>query len=186
MNTISKRIVEIRKSKGLSQEDLAELSKLNLRTIQRIENNENEPRGKTLNLVYDALGIKLENAEILNLSAKAKINESTIINSFFILVLNIILVSITGFLTLDSESNLNSRIGALLLSFFIPFFITYKTQKISELKRMLLFGSGSIFYLLFSIIIIGIPWPFVSGLIPCLLTSIATLYYGNYFINKKA
>lgn len=50
MNSIGDRICETRKSKGLTQEKLAELSQVNLRTIQRIENNENEPRGKTLEL----------------------------------------------------------------------------------------------------------------------------------------
>lgn len=60
MSIIGKKIQETRISKGLTQEDLAELSKVNLRTIQRIENNESEPRGKTLSLICDALGISLE------------------------------------------------------------------------------------------------------------------------------
>lgn len=34
---------------------MAESAKVNLRTIQRIENNESEPRGKTLNLVCEVL-----------------------------------------------------------------------------------------------------------------------------------
>ncbi|WP_220628112.1 helix-turn-helix domain-containing protein [Confluentibacter sediminis] len=37
MNSIGTKILEIRKSKGLTQEELVELSKVNLRTIQRIE-----------------------------------------------------------------------------------------------------------------------------------------------------
>lgn len=185
MNQISRKILETRKSKGLSQEDLAELSKVNLRTIQRIENNENEPRGKTLTLVCNALEIKFENSQSLNLSNKLKIKESIIINGFFLLILNIILMCILGYLALDSESNLNSKIGAFLLSFFIPFFITYKTKKISGINRMLKFGSGFIFYLLMSSIIIGIPRSFITGLLPCLILSLATLYYGNYFLNDS-
>jgi transcriptional regulator with XRE-family HTH domain len=184
MESISKRIVEARKSKGLSQEDLAELAKVNLRTIQRIENNENEPRGKTLNLVYDALEIKIENPEILKVKTKIKFNETIIINTFFLIILNLILISITGFLTLDSESNVNSKIGALLLSFFIPFFITYKTQEIKGINRVYKFGGGYIFYILFSAFIIGIPQSFVSALLPCLIISLATLYYGNYFFEQ--
>jgi transcriptional regulator with XRE-family HTH domain len=57
MNEIGKKIKELRKKKGLSQEELAEFSKVNLRTIQRIENDENEPRGKTLNLICEALDV---------------------------------------------------------------------------------------------------------------------------------
>lgn len=60
MSIIGKKISEARKSKGLTQEELAELSKVNLRTIQRIENNESEPRGKTLTLICEVLEIKLE------------------------------------------------------------------------------------------------------------------------------
>ncbi|MBB4119284.1 transcriptional regulator with XRE-family HTH domain [Mesonia hippocampi] len=60
MVEIGEKIREIRKKKGLSQEALAELAKLNLRTIQRIENNESEPRGQTLNLICEALAVKTE------------------------------------------------------------------------------------------------------------------------------
>ncbi|RKR12406.1 putative Tic20 family protein [Maribacter vaceletii] len=60
MNEIGKKIREIRKQKGLSQEGLAESAKVNLRTIQRIENNESEPRGKTLNLICEVLDLNAE------------------------------------------------------------------------------------------------------------------------------
>jgi len=45
---ISQRVKELRCRKGMSQELLAEESGLSLRTIQRIENYESEPRGDTL------------------------------------------------------------------------------------------------------------------------------------------
>ena len=60
MNNIGQKIKDVRKKKGLSQEELAELAKINLRTIQRIENNENEPRGKTLNLICQVLDLNTE------------------------------------------------------------------------------------------------------------------------------
>jgi len=60
MTEIGKKIREVRKKKGLSQEELAESAKVNLRTIQRIENNESEPRGKTLNLICEVLNINAE------------------------------------------------------------------------------------------------------------------------------
>lgn len=64
MSIIGNKISERRKAKGLTQEELAELSKVNLRTIQRIENDENEPRGKTLILICEVLDINLE--DLLN------------------------------------------------------------------------------------------------------------------------
>lgn len=60
MNALGNKIKNIRKQKGLSQEELAESAKVNLRTIQRIENNENEPRGKTLHLICEALNLNTE------------------------------------------------------------------------------------------------------------------------------
>ncbi|MCB0540285.1 MAG: helix-turn-helix transcriptional regulator, partial [Bacteroidetes bacterium] len=48
MDYIANKIIEVRKLKGLSQEELAEKAQVNLRTIQRIENGENKPREKTL------------------------------------------------------------------------------------------------------------------------------------------
>ena len=64
METIGQKLKEIRKRKGLTQEELAEEAKVNLRTIQRIENNSSEPRGTTLNLICEVLEVNLE--EILD------------------------------------------------------------------------------------------------------------------------
>ena len=60
MKTIGQKIAEIRKQKGLSQEELSENSKVSLRTIQRIEKDETDPRGATLKAVCDALQINIE------------------------------------------------------------------------------------------------------------------------------
>lgn len=60
MSIVGEKISEARKAKGLTQEEVAELSKVNLRTIQRIENNESVPRGKTLNLICEVLEIDIE------------------------------------------------------------------------------------------------------------------------------
>lgn len=60
MNELGTKIKGIRKAKGLSQESLADLAKINLRTVQRIENNENQPHGKTLQLICEALEVNPE------------------------------------------------------------------------------------------------------------------------------
>ena len=60
MKKIGGRIKKIRMRKGISQEELAEAAQVNLRTIQRIENNKNEPRGSTLNFICSALNIHAE------------------------------------------------------------------------------------------------------------------------------
>lgn len=58
MAEIGNKIKEIRIKKGLSQNELAEAAKVNIRTIQRIENNDTTPRGNTLKLIFTALEIE--------------------------------------------------------------------------------------------------------------------------------
>lgn len=60
METIGTKISKIRKQKGMSQESLSDLSKINLRTLQRIEKDENEPRGNTLKQICEALKTPIE------------------------------------------------------------------------------------------------------------------------------
>jgi len=50
-------VKELRKEKGLSQEELAKSSGLSLRTIQRFENGETEPSGETLRRISSALDL---------------------------------------------------------------------------------------------------------------------------------
>ena len=59
-DTVSTRIKIIRKRKGFSQEQLAELSGLSLRTIQRIENGETEPRGDSIKRLAEAFDTPAE------------------------------------------------------------------------------------------------------------------------------
>lgn len=54
-NHFSRKVKTLRTAKAMSQEELAEKTGLSLRTIQRIENNETEPRGDTLKRLAQAL-----------------------------------------------------------------------------------------------------------------------------------
>ncbi len=182
MSIIGKKISDIRKTKGISQEELAELSKVNLRTIQRIENNENVPRGKTLNLICNALDLNLEEIQTKkNVFSKNKYGE-LIISGLFLIILNFILMGIFGYLTFDSEANMNSRFGGLLLSFFIPIFIVSNTPKMAGAERLLKFGTGFIFYIILVLANHGFPVGFVTGLFICLIISLSILFYGKKLI----
>lgn len=55
--TIGEKIKSIRIQKGLTQEVLAEKTNVSTRTIQRIENNEVDPRSYTLEKIAEALNI---------------------------------------------------------------------------------------------------------------------------------
>ncbi len=59
-STIGSRLKQIRTQKGYSQEQLADLTKLSIRTIQRIENGETSPRGDSLQRLCRALEIAPE------------------------------------------------------------------------------------------------------------------------------
>jgi transcriptional regulator with XRE-family HTH domain len=182
MNIIGKKISETRKLKGLTQEELAEMSKMNLRTIQRIENNESIPRGKTLNFICEVLEINLKDLQSIEKQNRKKTLIKIIMDAAFLIPLNIVLMSITGYLTLDSEANLNSRIGAFLLSFFIPFFIVIKTKKMSGIERMFKFGTGFIAYIIIALFSIRFQATILTGLIPCLIIALGVLYYGKELI----
>ncbi|PZR23962.1 MAG: XRE family transcriptional regulator [Flavobacterium psychrophilum] len=60
METIGKKIADIRKQKGLTQEEVSERAMINLRTLQRIEKGETDPRGNSLKGICEALGINIE------------------------------------------------------------------------------------------------------------------------------
>lgn len=93
---------------------------------------------------------------------------SIIINGIFLIILNIILISIIGYLTLDSNANTNSRFGGYLISILIPILIVLITPKMEGLERMLKFGTGFIYYLISSFFILRMPDLLLSGLGPCL------------------
>ncbi|WP_339877309.1 helix-turn-helix transcriptional regulator [uncultured Algoriphagus sp.] len=57
---LGKKISEMRKAKGLTQEELVEKCNLNVRTIQRIEAGEVTPRSYTIKALFEALGMDLE------------------------------------------------------------------------------------------------------------------------------
>ena len=190
MSYIGKKIIETRKSKGLTQEELAELSAINLRTIQRIENNENEPRGKTLNLICKAL--EIDNSDLIENDKQNPINKisSIILNGFFLIILNLILMITLGFLTLESNANINSRIGAFIMSFFIPFFIVYWTPKMNGIERVLKYGFGFIVQIFTYLIASEFGPRLQTGLttnfiLPCLIISIGVLYYGKFLLRIK-
>jgi len=60
MKELGNSISQIRKSKGLSQEELAESAQINLRTVQRIESGETEPHGNTLKNICRVLEVHIE------------------------------------------------------------------------------------------------------------------------------
>jgi transcriptional regulator with XRE-family HTH domain len=52
---LGQKVIELRKKKGLTQEELVEKCNLNVRTLQRIESGEVNPRDYTIKSIFKAL-----------------------------------------------------------------------------------------------------------------------------------
>lgn len=121
MENIGQKIIELRKSKGLTQEGLAEKAKVNLRTIQRIEKEENKPSGNTLKLICEALDTLPE--KIVNYGKKEDIKiiimmHLSVISYLVIPIGNIIIPLIFWISKKDKVISLDEK-GTSLLNFQI-------------------------------------------------------------------
>ncbi len=58
--SVSSQVSTARKKKGMTQEELAELAQVTVRTIQRVESGESTPRAYTLKLIATALELPFE------------------------------------------------------------------------------------------------------------------------------
>ncbi|AGC77082.1 putative Tic20 family protein [Nonlabens dokdonensis] len=128
MKSIGLKIKEIRVKKGMSQEELATQSQVSLRTIQRLENDENEPRGKTLQLICETLDINIE--ELLDYGKREDHQflmffHLSVLAGIFIPIGNIILPLVLWLTKKDKIQGLQ-KIGARLLNFQIVWsFLSY-------------------------------------------------------------
>jgi transcriptional regulator with XRE-family HTH domain len=76
---LAKNLKELRAVRGMSQEYLADESRVGLRTIQRIENNESEPTGETIKRIAIALDVELTELIGSNLVTETNDIKATII-----------------------------------------------------------------------------------------------------------
>ncbi len=128
MNDIGEKIKALRKKKGFSQEELAEAAKINLRTIQRIENNKNEPRGQTLNLICNVLDINVE--DILDYGKQRNVNYLVFFHLsvivFLVIPLGNIILPLILWITKKEKIISLKEVGVNLLNFQIIWtFVTY-------------------------------------------------------------
>ncbi|MFT6095284.1 MAG: transcriptional regulator with XRE-family HTH domain [Nonlabens sp.] len=169
MQSVGTKIKEIRLNKGFSQEELATQSQVSLRTIQRIENNENEARGKTLQLICETLEVPIE--ELLDYGKKEDqqflmfFHLSVILGVFFV-VGNIVLPLILWLTKKDKIIGLHSM-GAKLLNFQIWW--TILTYAVTIFTIILFFHSG---FLGFGTMAIIVVLPLVMSIINVILSII--------------
>jgi len=185
MNNIAQKIIETRKLKGLTQNELADKALVSIKTIQRIENSENEPRGKTLQLICEVLDLDIQELQQLDTTNKKIRIAKKLVDLFFLVALNSVLMGIIGFLTLDINANLNSRFGAILISLFLPGLIVFFTPNLTALERLIKYGSGFVLYFILVMTMHNFALGFTTALFPCLLLAVAVLYYGEGMLSRR-
>lgn len=125
---LTEKIGSLRKSKGFTQEMLADKSSINLRTLQRIEAGETEPRGNTLRLIAQALGTPVE--ELLDLTKKADTGFLQIMNlatlSFWVIPLGNVFVPLIFWVVKRDKVQGVHELGRRIINFQITWcLITY-------------------------------------------------------------
>jgi transcriptional regulator with XRE-family HTH domain len=122
------KIGSLRRSRGLSQEELAEYASINLRTLQRIESGKTEPRGQTLRLIAKALETPVEDfldftkeedtgfLQLMNLSAL----------SFWVIPLGNIFIPLALWVMKRDKVNGVNELGRRIINFQITWtFVTF-------------------------------------------------------------
>lgn len=148
MEKLGTKLKEIRIKKGYSQEELADLSNVSLRTIQRIEQNQNEPRGNTLHLICKTLNISVE--DILDYGKENKSDFMFYFHlsvlSFMILPLGNIIVPLILWLNNKNRIVGLDKIGKSLIYFQILITILiYLFFSLFIFSRILYQSDGMIF-----------------------------------------
>ena len=166
---LAEKIVSLRKSKGFSQEELAENAAVNLRTIQRIENSETEPRGQTIRLIAKALDTPLE--DFLDFTKEEDAGYLQLMNlsalSFWVIPLGNIFLPLVFWITKKDKVKGVGELGRRIINFQITWsFLTYGTFIIAIISLMtgfpgtspwspfLVMGAIGVLYIVNSILIL--------------------------------
>lgn len=118
-------------------------------------------------------------------NTNSPVQNSTFLNGALLFASNALMMILIGYLTIEVEANQNSRIGAFLLSFFIPIFIVIQTSKWTGMERMLKFGFGFIANIIIALVYFGLSEGLKTGILPCLIVSIVVLYFGTLLVPIK-
>ncbi|TDQ11758.1 helix-turn-helix domain-containing protein [Pedobacter metabolipauper] len=190
---LAQRIKEFRSRKGLSQEQLADIAQINLRTVQRIEGGEVEPRGDTLKRIANAFNITpdelIDWAEQEDTGLLAFLNLSALSFIAFPL-LGIIIPLAIWMLKKDRVRSLN-EIGKRLLNFqiswclllftgYILFFVMAFGNFRIPLPDISSFGIGKM-----EILILLVPLLYLINIIMIIINTIRS-YHGKKVVYLPA
>jgi uncharacterized Tic20 family protein len=154
---IAKKIIHFRKLRGITQETLSEVTGLNVRTIQRIESGEVDPRLYTLKSIADALDVNLE--ELLPEPTQHELNQIAILHvtpaGFFLfpVIGNVLLPFIFWMLKREEVNGINKHGKDILngqLTYSIIFGLIIGIQIAVLFSPVLFPGSHNLSYKFFT------------------------------------
>ena len=127
------KIKELRKKEGLTQLDLSEKSGLSLRTIQRIENNENKPSVYSLRMIGEVLNYKF-NLKKHNIMRNIFEKEN---RNYLILIIGLISVSIGGYFYYSNQLDKHVDVVDMKMeSDKIEDFLTFEWESMKEVVSL--------------------------------------------------
>ena len=127
------KIKELRKKEGLTQLDLSEKSGLSLRTIQRIENNENKPSVYSLRMIGEVLNYKF-NLKKFNIMKNIFEKEN---RNYLILIIGLISVSIGGYFYYSNQLDKHVDVVDMKIeSDKIEDFLTFEWESMKEVVSL--------------------------------------------------
>ena len=127
------KIKELRKKEGLTQLDLSEKSGLSLRTIQRIENNENKPSVYSLRMIGEVLNYKF-NLKKFNIMKNIFEKEN---RNYLILIIGLISVSIGGYFYYSNQLDKHVDVVDMKIeSDKIEDFLTFEWESMKEVMSL--------------------------------------------------
>src|SRR5687768_1503888 len=107
---LGKKITELRKAKGLTQEELVQKCNLSVRTLQRIEAGEVTPRSYTIKTIFSVLDFPVydSSAGITTGSGRTRFSTSGWLEQFYLYVIDLF----------DLKTNTMKKISILSVPFF--------------------------------------------------------------------
>ncbi len=167
--SIAKKIIHFRKLRGVTQEILAEATGLNVRTIQRIESGEVDPRLYTLKSIAEALNVNLE--ELLPEPTQHELNQLAVLQitpaAFFLfpVIGNVLLPFIFWMLKREEVNGINKH-GKEILNSQLTYSLIIATIGVLQMGLIfmpMLFPGNNFPYK----ILIHLPVMMLAGIILC-------------------
>ena len=163
---LGKKILELRKQKGLTQEELVEICNINVRTIQRIEAGDVTPRSFTVKTILEALEIDAgtffeesiheENKIQLSASDKSVLRVSWI-SGIFVSITSVIGMIIEFILISDGDfynNGLFLRLGWGIPFLISLFFFLNGYKKLGNILNNKIIVSASYVYFIIELLIV--------------------------------